>query len=87
MGRRSRNNRLGPMRTRDVPKAIVGPLVDGFHVASWCPTPDSNPEAVAVLFEITGLGEICLRLKSPSAVDAMIQALLRHKRDVWPDAP
>jgi hypothetical protein len=47
---------------------------------------DTGPaEAVAVSIE-TNIGDIVLRLKSPQAVDDMIKMLLRHKRDVWPEA-
>ena len=85
---RKKRGRLGPMR--HMARPIVGPLTEGFTVGSWCPTPDgSGPvEAVGVSFHLDDdLGEATLRLKSPSAVDAMIQALLRHKRDVWPEVP
>lgn len=69
----------------------MGPTVTGYTVASWCNSPDaSTPSvAVAIVMSTTLSGvpcDIVLRLKSPQRVDEMIQALLRHKRDVWPDA-
>ncbi len=70
------------------PRSMIGPHVTGYTVGSWCPTQDGSGPAMAVSIslEIPPLGDIVLRLKSPSAVDMMIQALLRHKRDVWPEA-
>lgn len=77
--------RLPPMQQMGAP--LVGPNVRGFTVGSWCPTQDGSGPATAVAISIeTNLGDIVLRLKSPAAVDDMIQMLLRHKRDVWPEA-
>ena len=77
-----------PPPTRN-PRTLMGPNLLGYTVGGWCPTPDgSGPAtAVGVSLEIEGLGDVVLRLKSPAAVDEMVQALLRHKRSVWPDAP
>jgi hypothetical protein len=65
----------------------------GYTVGDWCPTPDgSGPaKAVAVSIQIAMYPggppmDFVMRLKTPEAVDTMIQALLRHKRSVWPDA-
>lgn len=59
-----------------------------FTVGSWCPTVDgSGPAtAVAIVIETVSAGHLVLRIKSPERVDELIQMLLRHKRDVWPDA-
>lgn len=68
-------------------RALIGPTVRSFTVGSWCPSPDGSgqPEAVAISIA-TDLGDLVIRLKSPAMVDDTIQMLLRHKRDVWPDA-
>ncbi len=60
----------------------------GYTVGSWCPNSDgSGPTtAVAIEFEIEGMMPLILKLNTPQAVDTLIQNLLRHKRDVWPDA-
>ena len=77
--------RLPPMQA--LGHGLIGPRVHSFTVGSWCPTQDGTGPAVAVAVSIeANLGDIVLRLKSPEAVDDMIQMLLRHKRDVWPNA-
>jgi hypothetical protein len=67
---------------------LYGRTVKSFTVGSWCPTPDGSgpPQAVAFTIELMSGEHIVFRLKSPRAVDETIQMLLRHKRDVWPDA-
>lgn len=70
------------------PRPLFGPQIESFTVGSWCPTPDGSgkPTAVAISFEISGFGDLVMRIKSPQEVDRIIQMLLRHKRDVWPDS-
>lgn len=70
------------------PRALMGPNIKSFTVGSWCPTPDGTgpATAVAIGIELTSGHDLVLRLKTPKAVDDMIQMLLRHKRDVWPEA-
>ena len=79
-------NRLNPPSKEPTP--LIGVNVKGYAVGSWCPTPDGSgaPTAVAISIETESFGDIVLRMKSPRAVDEFIQALLRHKRDVWPNA-
>ena len=45
---------------------MFGPMVDGFTIAQWCPSPDGSgkPTAVAVVFNVRELGDIVMRLKS-----------------------
>ena len=78
--------RLPPMEPGSRP--LRGPDVEGISVGSWCPTPDGSgkPECVALSIDLKDGCTIVCRLKTPQTVDAIIQALLRHKRDVWPDA-
>ena len=70
-------------------RSIFARNIKGYTVGSWCPTPDGSgsPTAVAIEFDIGIDVPVAIRLKSPEAVDQLIQALLRHKRDVWPDSP
>lgn len=90
MAKRKRKRRLPPMSGA---RSLVGIGIREYAVGDWCPTTDGSgpPEAVALSLELTGLGDAAvtavMRLKSPEAVDTMVQALLRHKRSVWPDAP
>lgn len=83
----SQNRRRLPPPGRDG-KELRGRDVESFSIGSWCPTPDGSGAAVCVAITIRVAGEdLVCRLKSPQAVDLAIQGLLRHKRDVWPDAP
>jgi hypothetical protein len=68
---------------------MFGRTVKSWTVGSWCPTPDgSGPaSAVAMTIELMTGEHIVMRIKTPRAVDETIQMLLRHKRDVWPEAP
>ena len=64
---------------------LFGPMVDGFIIAEWCPSPDGSgdPEAVAVVFNVRRLGDVVLRLKSKRAVDEMIEGLKKHRDSVF----
>lgn len=83
--------RLPPPSSRKV--TLEGLRINSYTVGDWCPTPDgSGPaEAVALSLDINLKPDLrcdlVLRLKSPEAVDTLIQSLLRHKRSVWPEAP
>lgn len=70
---------------------LIGPDVESFTVGSWCPTPDGSgkPVAVAISLRVTIADipmDLVMRIKSPMEVDRIVQMLLRHKRDVWPDS-
>lgn len=85
--RNKKKQRLPPPST--TPQQLLGMQIESYHVGSWCPSPDGTgpAEAVAIGLKIKGLPhELILRLKSPERVDELIQLLLRHKRDVWPDS-
>lgn len=83
-------NRLPPPDKRKV--ALEGLRIHGYTVGDWCPTPDGTgpAEAVGLSLDVElrpGLRcDMVMRLKTPQAVDSLIQSLLRHKRSVWPDA-
>lgn len=80
-------NRLNPPQFCGEP--LFGRTVKSFTVGSWCPTPDGSgkPEAVAIGIKLMTNEDLVLRIKTPQRVDEVIQMLLRHKREVWPDAP
>lgn len=70
---------------------LMGPDVESFTVGSWCPTPDGTGPATAVCISIKVTlyrqpMDLVMRIKSPMELDRIVQMLLRHKRDVWPDA-
>ncbi len=73
------------------PHPLTGLCINSYTVGDWCPTPDGTgpAEAVGLSLNLT-LGDltfdVVMRLKTPAAVDTMIQSLLRHKRSVWPNA-
>lgn len=81
-----------PPRDR-TPKPLMGLRIVDYTVGDWCPTPDGTgpPEAVAIAMQVAWnqaeTMHLVMRLRTPRAVDNLIQALLRHKRSVWPDAP
>jgi len=79
--------RLPPPEARG--ENLCGPNVKEFTVGSWCAEPNGQGPvtAVAVSIRLENGVDIVLRLKSPKRVDQFIQMLLRHKRDVWPEAP
>lgn len=64
---------------------LLGPMVTGIAVAAWCPTADGSgePEAVAIVFNMSQLGDVVLRLKSREEVDEMIAALNKHADSVF----
>lgn len=66
---------------------LIGPDVESFTVGSWCSSLDGSgqPTAVGISVRIDGI-DLVIRLKTPERVDQIVQALLRHKRDVWPEA-
>lgn len=61
----------------------MGPNVEGFGVASWCPAAGAAPEAVAVIFNVPEAGDIVLRLRSKQSVNKMIDALETHRDMVF----
>lgn len=69
-------------------QTLVGPDIKQFIVCSLCPSLDASgePTAVGLVIQTESVGDLVLRLKTPRAVDELIQVLLRHKRDVWPEA-
>lgn len=85
-------------RKRELPPANrvpsdCGPAlaIEYYRVASWSPAPASTPNApvtaVALEIKLRGLSvPFAVRFQSPAAVDELIDALQRHRADVWPEA-
>ncbi len=65
---------------------MFGPMVHGFTVVQWCPSPDGTgkPTAVALVFNVREMGDIVMRLKSREMVDQTIAALKLHRDAVFP---
>ena len=60
--------------------------VKEYMVASWCQMPEGKgqPTQVHLVLKTSAELPIVLRLKSKDAVDILIEALERHRNDVWP---
>lgn len=75
------------------PNPLLGLRLESYTIGDWCPSQDGSGPATAVALALRVAGgqldgaDLVLRLKTPEAVDTMVQSLLRHKRSVWPDAP
>jgi hypothetical protein len=75
-----------------VPKNLNFPVlpiygVEEYGVGSWCPLPDGQGPATQVHlhFRIRGIPErLVMRFKSAAELDRFIEALKRHRYDVWP---
>lgn len=82
--------KLPPPNKRRV--ALEGMKIHSYTVGDWCPDQHAiePPEAVALSLDIQFNDrircDVVMRLKTPQAVDTLIQSLLRHKRSVWPEA-
>lgn len=82
----SRPYKMPPTESNPVP--LMGPNIESFTVGSWCESSDGTgkPVAVAISIKVPDLGDIVMRIKSPMELDRIVQMLLRHKRDVWPES-
>lgn len=74
-----------------IPGSLEGVTIEQYMVCSWCPTSDGSGPATAVGFVLdlrlsSTVMQCVMRLKSPAAVDTLIESLKRHKADVWPQA-
>jgi hypothetical protein len=58
--------------------------MEGIDVYSWCPTPKPTvpPTQVHLHIPIAG-AKVVLRFKGTGTLDALIAALVDHRRDVW----
>lgn len=80
----------GPIVTKSVIPGVfrdanyyeAGPEV---HLFSWCPTPDGTGPATQVHMHVgSPPGNVAyIRFKSPRTLDAVIDALIEHREDVW----
>lgn len=57
---------------------------EGFHVGSWCPTPQPTVPPTQVHLSAT-IGPIraLWRFKGTDTLDSLIAALIDHRVDVW----
>lgn len=58
----------------------------GFDVFSWSPEPVGSVNAKVTQVHLHGassLGRVAWRFKSPRTLDALIDALITHREDVW----
>jgi hypothetical protein len=57
---------------------------EGFHIYSWCPTPEPTVPPTQVHMHIPVAGTtIVFRFKGPGTLDKLIAALQGHRKDVW----
>lgn len=59
---------------------------EGFGVFSWSPAPpgtENAPVTQVHLHGVTSLGRVMWRFKSPRTLDSLIDALMKHRKDVW----
>jgi hypothetical protein len=74
-----------------MPEATLGPVVfiiREYHILEWCPPgqPDVPTQVhFALMLDPPGTPPMIMRIKSPEACDQLINALRRHRRNVWPD--
>ena len=72
------------------PRGLAGVAfleVEDFDVAEWCPTPDGSgaPEQVWLTFQVKGIdARHVIRFRSPRTIGRLINALRKHRDNVWP---
>jgi hypothetical protein len=68
---------FGEAKYYEVPEEI--------HVYSWCPSFDGSgaPTQVHLHFDMAPGPVFVVRLKTPAGIDALIDALIEHRRDVF----
>lgn len=57
-----------------------------FDIFSWSPSPagtENAPVTQVHLHGVTSLGKFLFRFKSPRSLDSLIDALVKHREDVW----
>lgn len=58
-------------------------------VYSWSPSPEGTPDAkctqVHVHISMGGNRKLVMRIKSATSLDAIVDALTEHRKDVWGD--
>lgn len=68
----------------------MGLTVEEVTVGSWTSDAEGEAKPTAVCIELklaaNVLPPMYFRMHSPEVVDTMIQSLLRHKRQVWPES-
>ena len=76
-----------PSRTTAWPNAdYYEAAPDGFDVFSWSPEPVGTANAKVTQVHLHGVasfGRVVWRFKSPRTLDGLIDALVKHREDVW----
>jgi len=72
-------------RTGKIPPAdYYESMPEGATVYSWCPTPEPTVPPTQVHLHIpVGGAVIVMRFKGPGTLDAFIDALVKHREDVF----
>lgn len=64
---------------------------EGFDIFSWCPTPQAEidagkpaaPSTQVHMFIPMDIATVVIRFKGPGTLDRLIEALQKHREDVW----
>ncbi len=86
----SKHHNRGLPPPNRVPQNIAGMAfleVQALHVSSWSSLPDGKGPSTQVhlRLDVPGLSApLIVRFKGPDTLDLLIQALERHRNDVWP---
>lgn len=75
-----------PSKTFAVEDANYFEAQPSFQVFSWSPSPPGTANAPVTqvhLHGTTSLGKFLFRFKGPNTLDELIDALTKHREDVW----
>ncbi len=88
MSRHNRDRRRAPP-VNPIPQNVTGAFAEikELHVSSWNPLPDGKGPSTQVHLRIDLKDfdvPFVMRFKGPDTLDQLIDALERHRYDVWP---
>jgi hypothetical protein len=72
--------------TKGMPEADYYEVGEGFDVFSWSPSPPNTRNAKCTQVHMHALmagARAVWRFKSPRTLDLLIDALIKHREDVW----
>lgn len=75
-----------PSKTFPIPNSDYYEGDPHFEVFEWSPEPAGTPNAKVTqvhLHGVTSLGRFLFRFKGPNTIDALIDALTKHREGVW----
>lgn len=64
--------------------------VEDIEIGQWCrdSLAELPPEQVHLTMNVRGIkAPLVVRFKGPDTLGALIEQLIQHRREVWPDAP